>query len=102
MAVVLYDERFFRLWEYFLAISEIGFRYLDTTAFQIQIARSQDAVPLTRDYMTSLEETAGRPKRLGPTAHGRPEETPRHGVRLIHRNRPLSPLFSLARPSHFP
>ena len=61
-AVVLYDEQFFRLWEYYLAISEIGFRYLDTTVFQIQIARSQDAVPLTRDYMTSLEETAGRPK----------------------------------------
>lgn len=61
-AVALYDERFFRLWEYYLAISEIGFRYLDTTVFQIQITRSQDAVPLTRDYMTRLEDTAGRPK----------------------------------------
>ena len=61
-AVVLYDERFFRLWEYYLAISEIGFRYHDTTVFQIQIARSQDAVPLTRDYITRLEETAGRLK----------------------------------------
>ena len=46
----------------YLAISKIGFRYLDTTFFQIQIARSQDAVPLTRDYMIRLEETAGRPK----------------------------------------
>ena len=61
-AVVLYDEQFFRLWEYYLAISEIGFRYLDTTVFQIQIARSQDAVPLTSDDITRLEETAGRPK----------------------------------------
>ena len=58
-AVVLYDERFFRLWEYYLSISEIGFRYLDATVFQVQIARSQDAVPLTRDYIAQWEDAHG-------------------------------------------
>lgn len=54
-AEVLYDERFCRLWEYYLTISEITFRYLATTVFQIQLAKSQDAVPLTRDYIGELE-----------------------------------------------
>jgi cyclopropane-fatty-acyl-phospholipid synthase len=61
-AITLYDERFFRLWEYYLAISEISFRYLASTVFQIQITRSQDAVPLTRDYMTLLEKSDGKTK----------------------------------------
>lgn len=50
-ARALYDERFCRMWEYYLAISEASFRYLATTVFQIQLAKRQDAVPLTRDYI---------------------------------------------------
>jgi cyclopropane-fatty-acyl-phospholipid synthase len=53
----LYDERFCRMWEYYLAVSEVAFRYLATTVFQIQLARRQDAVPLTRGY---LAETGPR------------------------------------------
>jgi len=50
-AVNLHDERFCRMWEYYLAASEVCFRYLGLVVFQIQLAKSQDAVPLTRDYI---------------------------------------------------
>jgi cyclopropane-fatty-acyl-phospholipid synthase len=50
-AKALYDERFCRLWEYYLAVSEVSFRHLFTTVFQIQLAKRQDAVPPTRDYI---------------------------------------------------
>ena len=52
----LYDERFCRMWEFYLAGSEISFRYWDLMNFQIQIARDQQALPLTRDYMWEAEE----------------------------------------------
>jgi cyclopropane-fatty-acyl-phospholipid synthase len=47
----LYDERFCRMWEFYLVGAEMDFRYLRTMVFQIQISREIDAVPLTRDYM---------------------------------------------------
>ena len=50
-----YDDRFCRMWEFYLAGCEIAFRYMNQMVFQIQIARSQDAVPLTRDYMVDAE-----------------------------------------------
>ena len=48
---VLYDERFCRMWEFYLAISEIAFRYRGCMVFQIQLAKRVDALPITRDYM---------------------------------------------------
>ena len=51
-AKALYDERFCRMWEYYLAVSEVSFRHLDSVVYQIQLAKSQDSVPLTRDYVT--------------------------------------------------
>ncbi len=50
-----YDERFLRMWEFYLAGCEVAFRYMNQMVFQIQIARRQDAVPLTRDYMFDAE-----------------------------------------------
>jgi len=50
-----YDERFCRMWEFYLAGCEVSFRYMNQMVFQIQIAKHQDAVPLTRDYMTEVE-----------------------------------------------
>jgi len=50
-----YDERFCRMWEFYLAGCEISFRYFSQMVFQMQIARKQDAVPLTRDYMLEAE-----------------------------------------------
>jgi len=52
----LYDERFCRMWEFYLAGSEVSFRRLNHTVFQIQLAKSQEAVPLTRDYMFEFEQ----------------------------------------------
>ena len=52
----LYDERFCRMWEYYLATSEISFRYLNSVVFQIQLAKHRDAVPQTRDYLFAAEQ----------------------------------------------
>jgi cyclopropane-fatty-acyl-phospholipid synthase len=53
-----YDDRFCRMWEFYLAGCEVAFRYMNQMVFQIQIARRQDAVPLTRDYMVDAERNA--------------------------------------------
>jgi cyclopropane-fatty-acyl-phospholipid synthase len=50
-ARALYDERFCRMWEFYLAACEAAFRFQNVAVFQIQCARRQDAVPLTRDYI---------------------------------------------------
>jgi cyclopropane-fatty-acyl-phospholipid synthase len=54
-----YDERFLRMWEFYLGGCEVAFRYMNQMVFQIQITRRQDAVPLTRDYMFDAEREAG-------------------------------------------
>ncbi len=59
----LYDERFCRMWEFYLIGSELAFRHGGQMVFQMQLAKRQEAVPLTRDYMTDWERahtTAGR------------------------------------------
>lgn len=50
-----YDDRFCRMWEFYLAGCEVAFRYMNQMVVQIQIARRQGAVPLTRDYMATGE-----------------------------------------------
>lgn len=52
-AVRLYDERFVRMWKFYLVASEQTFRYWGHVVFQLQLSRRQDAVPLTRDYLYS-------------------------------------------------
>ncbi|HEY5225521.1 MAG TPA: cyclopropane-fatty-acyl-phospholipid synthase family protein [Methylovirgula sp.] len=54
-ATALYDERFCRMWEFYLAGAECGFRYETTVNFQLQLTKSLHAVPLTRDYITAQE-----------------------------------------------
>ena len=51
----LYDERFCRMWEFYLKGCEMAFRYWNQMVFQMQIAHNQAAVPLTRDYITDWE-----------------------------------------------
>jgi cyclopropane-fatty-acyl-phospholipid synthase len=53
----LYDERFCRMWEFYLAGSEMAFRHDGQVVYQIQIARRMDTLPLTRDYMVEKERT---------------------------------------------
>ena len=55
-AVALYDERFARMWEFYLAGSEASFRYSDLVVFQFQIARRNDTLPITRDYIGQREK----------------------------------------------
>ncbi len=52
----LYDARFRRMWEFYLASAEMGFRYGGHMVFQIQIARRPDTLPITRDYMRDAPE----------------------------------------------
>ncbi|WP_291853771.1 cyclopropane-fatty-acyl-phospholipid synthase family protein [Bradyrhizobium sp.] len=54
-AVRLYDERFARMWEFYLAGSEMSFRKQNLMNFQIQIAKRQGVVPMTRDYIVGEE-----------------------------------------------
>jgi cyclopropane-fatty-acyl-phospholipid synthase len=53
----LYDERFCRMWEFYLIGSELAFRYMGHMVFQMQLGRRQDAVPLTRDYLSDWERS---------------------------------------------
>jgi len=50
-----YDDRFCRMWEFYLAGCEVAFRHLNQMVFQIQVARHPESVPLTRDYMVDAE-----------------------------------------------
>lgn len=54
-AATLYDERFCRMWEAYLASCEVGFRHLSLMVFQLQLAKHRHALPLTRDYMMDEE-----------------------------------------------
>src|SRR4029078_916560 len=54
-AVRLYDERFARMWEFYLAGSEMSFRKQNLMNFQIQLTKRQGIVPMTRDYIASEE-----------------------------------------------
>ena len=65
-AKAMYDERFCRMWEFYLAGSETAFRVDGHMVFQIQIAKSQDVVPRTRNYIAEREALLRR--REGPAA----------------------------------
>jgi cyclopropane-fatty-acyl-phospholipid synthase len=54
--VALYDERFYRMWTYYLASARTAFRYSDHVNFQIQIAKRRDVLPITRRYMEQTED----------------------------------------------
>ena len=55
-AAKLYDERFVRMWEFYLASSEMSFRKQSVMVFQIQLSKRQGVVPITRDYITREEQ----------------------------------------------
>ena len=63
----LYDERFCRMWEYYLAGSEVSFRHMGTTLFQIQIVKNRESVPMKRDYIGEAEKMLA-----ATTMHGEP------------------------------
>jgi cyclopropane-fatty-acyl-phospholipid synthase len=53
--VALYDERFYRMWVFYLAGAMTVFRYGGMVNYQIQYIRDRHALPITRDYMTKAE-----------------------------------------------
>jgi cyclopropane-fatty-acyl-phospholipid synthase len=67
----IYDQRFVRMWEFYLAASEMSFREQNMMNFQIQITKRQGVTPMTRDYIAreeqrlrELEGTTRQPLRL--------------------------------------
>ena len=56
----IYDDRFCRMFEFYLAACEVTFRYADHMVWQMQLTRSVDALPITRDYMVEAERATAR------------------------------------------
>src|SRR5262249_13584914 len=52
----LYDQRFVRMWEFYLAASELTFRQHGMMVFQVQLTKRAGVVPITRDYIGQLEK----------------------------------------------
>ena len=65
--IALYDERFFRMWQFYLAGAEAAFRYGGLVNWQLQYVKRRDAIPMTRDYMFEEERRlrAARKRRPG-------------------------------------
>ncbi len=57
----LYDERFCRMWLFYLALCEVGFRHRSMMVFQLQLAKRIDTLPISRDYMAEWEEDHALP-----------------------------------------
>lgn len=74
-AVERYGEAFCRKWEFYLLGCEASFRWMGQMVFQLQLARRQDAVPLTRDYLWNIpfvtESANGREARSGAGGRSR-------------------------------
>ena len=66
------DERFCRMWEFYLAASQAAFRWQDLMVFQIQLAHRNDTLPLTRDYIGQCEKALA----IHETAHRQPASEP--------------------------
>lgn len=53
--VALYDERFYRMWTFYLSAAASGFLYGTQANYQLQFVRDRNALPITRDYMAQAE-----------------------------------------------
>lgn len=53
--VALYDERFYRMWTFYLAGSLVSFLNGGLVNYQVQFARDRHTLPITRDYMGDVE-----------------------------------------------
>jgi cyclopropane-fatty-acyl-phospholipid synthase len=61
----IYDERFCRMWEFYLQLCEVGFRLSGLCVFQMQFAKQIDAVPITRNYIYKRNEDSAEWRRTG-------------------------------------
>jgi len=71
-AKAMYDERFCKMWEFYLSMAEAAFRFEDVAVFQFQLAKRQENVPLTRDYMSARKEELSRREATVPGLVPRP------------------------------
>jgi len=71
-AKAIYDERFCRMWDFYLAASEASFRWQDMMNFQIQLIKKNDVLPMTRGYMEKAEKALA----LHEIGHGQKPPTP--------------------------
>lgn len=82
-ALILYDERFCRMWEFYLAACEAGFRYSQIGVFQVQCTRRVDTLPITRDYIAKRYAELRLAEKKLSQVQGEVEEAPlvrrRHG-----------------------
>ena len=49
--ISMFDERFFRMWEFYLAGCEMAFKWGDQVVYQIQLTKNYTSTPVTRDYI---------------------------------------------------
>jgi cyclopropane-fatty-acyl-phospholipid synthase len=64
--IALYDERFARMWEFYLISAEMMFRTGSQLVFHMQLSRKRDAAPIVRDYITDRQrDYIEREKTLG-------------------------------------
>jgi len=54
-AKALYDERFCRMWEFYLGAAELGFLHGSNMVFQLLLSKARDAVPLDRNFIVDAE-----------------------------------------------
>ncbi len=69
--VALYDERFFRMWEFYLAAGVVGFENGSMCNYQVQYIRDRRALPITRDYLAAFESGYRSADGAAPAAKGR-------------------------------
>ncbi|AWI59711.1 hypothetical protein AB395_00004087 [Sinorhizobium fredii CCBAU 45436] len=55
--IAMYDERFARMWEFYLISAEMMFRTGSQLVFHMQLSRSRDAAPIVRDYITDQQRS---------------------------------------------
>ena len=50
-AIKMFDEKFFRMWEFYLTSCEMAFKWGDQVVFQFQLTKDLTTAPTTRDYI---------------------------------------------------
>ena len=50
----MFDEKFFRMWEFYLAGCEMAFKWGDQVVYQFQLTKNYTSTPVTRDYICLL------------------------------------------------
>jgi cyclopropane-fatty-acyl-phospholipid synthase len=75
-AAALYDERFCRMWEFYLGAVELGFLHGSNMVFQLLLSTARDAVPIVRDFMIDDARSMEGKGPSGPRARATPASAP--------------------------